>query len=246
MPRTDIDRIDGLTTSVAAKAPCRAVTSAEIALYGEQTIDGVLCTEAVPPHRVLVRNQTDKTQNGIWYAHTGAWERALDFNGNRDARDGTLVWVEGGTIYQHSLWRTSADEDPVVFNTTELEFFPVAFGSTFFQIHHERVGAIATGFAGKNYVYWPFEILGSVILGDPAGSVVLDVYAKTHADESPPVGGNSITAGAKPTLSGELSASDFELTGWTKEFGGPTELVYNVNSGSTLTYYHHILICRRI
>jgi hypothetical protein len=247
MPHTEIDRIDGLTTSVAVKAPCRCATTAEIDLSGEQTIDGIACIETVPPHRVLVKNQTDKTKNGIYYVHSRTWERALDFNGARDARDGTLVWVEQGATYEHSLFRTDANQDPVIFEQTELQFTPIVFGNTYFQIHHERVGAIATGFGGKNYVYAPFEILGSVLLGNPAGSMVLDVWAKTHVDESPPLVAQSITAAAKPTLSSELSRSDFTLTGWQKQFAtGPTEIVYNVDSGAVLTYYHHILICRRI
>lgn len=41
MPATYTDARDGLTTSVAVKAPCKAMAGANIALVGEQTIDGV-------------------------------------------------------------------------------------------------------------------------------------------------------------------------------------------------------------
>lgn len=115
----------------------------------------------------------------------------------------------------------------------------------FFQIEHERVGAIATGFAGHQYVHSPFEILGYILSDNPSGSGVIDIYANTYADENLPDSGDTITASAKPTLSSEETESDFTLTGWTKQFTSPqTMLVYNVDSGSTLTYYHLTLVCR--
>jgi len=49
------DRINGLVGGIAFKAPCRAATTANIALDGEQTIDGV---SIVDGDRVLVKEQT--------------------------------------------------------------------------------------------------------------------------------------------------------------------------------------------
>lgn len=113
MPSTLTDRIDGLTTSVAVKAPCRVRTTANITLSGEQTIDGVVLSEngnGVPPDRVLVMNQTTQTQNGIYEVSTSAWSRARDFDGARDIVKGTLVYVYSGTLYPDTFWRvTTAD-----------------------------------------------------------------------------------------------------------------------------------------
>jgi hypothetical protein len=51
-------------TAVAIKAPCRvATTGANIALAGVQTIDGV--TVGGNAERVLVKDQTNQSQNGI-------------------------------------------------------------------------------------------------------------------------------------------------------------------------------------
>lgn len=90
MPSTYTSRIDGVTTSVAVKAPCRVVTNANITLSGEQTINGVAVVDG---DRVLVKDQSTASQNGIYVASTTAWERAKDFNGSRDAVKGTLVFA---------------------------------------------------------------------------------------------------------------------------------------------------------
>lgn len=58
-----VDRIKGLSSSLAVKAPVLAATTAPITLSGLQTID----TVSIPSGgRVLVKDQADTTQNG-WY-----------------------------------------------------------------------------------------------------------------------------------------------------------------------------------
>lgn len=96
MPSTAIYRLEGLTTSVAIKAPCRVATTANVALSGEQTIDSLA---TVTGDRVLVKNQTDGTENGIWVVGTGAWTRARDFDGSFDAVQGTTVFVVNNSAY---------------------------------------------------------------------------------------------------------------------------------------------------
>ena len=68
-----IDRRTGLTGATAIKQPCRVATTANLTLSGTQTIDGVA---VVADDRVLVKNQTTATQNGI-YVFLAALGRAL-------------------------------------------------------------------------------------------------------------------------------------------------------------------------
>lgn len=88
------DRLAGLSSSVAVKGPCRVATTANITLQGLQTVDGVVLAV---DDRVLVKDQTDATENGIYYVDTGYWTRAADFNRNDDIQNGTRIVVTGGT-----------------------------------------------------------------------------------------------------------------------------------------------------
>ena len=58
------------------------------------TIDGITISV---DKRVLVKNQTDPKENGIYISKTVAWERADDFNEN-DEILGSFTFVEEGTI----------------------------------------------------------------------------------------------------------------------------------------------------
>lgn len=106
MPSTITDRLAGLTTSVAVKAPCRAATTANITLTGEQTIDGVA---VVAGDRVLVKDQTSAIDNGIYVAATSAWTRATDFDGSLDVVGGTWVKANSGTVNGNSYWEVDGN-----------------------------------------------------------------------------------------------------------------------------------------
>lgn len=105
MTSPSTERRFGLNSSAAIKVPVRAATTASITLSGLQTIDGVVLASG---DRVLVKNQSDNTQNGIYDADTGTWTRSVDFNDNRDIVEGSEVFVnDGGTNNGGSLWRVS-------------------------------------------------------------------------------------------------------------------------------------------
>ncbi len=77
------------------REPVRLATTANIALYGLQTIDGVA---AEVGDRVLVKDQADATQNGIYTASEGHWHRAADARSARTLQKGTTVHVQQGTV----------------------------------------------------------------------------------------------------------------------------------------------------
>lgn len=110
------DRVAGISASVAVKAPCRVATTANITLSGAQAIDGVA---VVANDRVLVRSQTDNTENGIYKASASNWERSKDFDGNRDVVTGTLTYVRSGT--QSGFWYVTS-ADPIVIDTSSITF----------------------------------------------------------------------------------------------------------------------------
>ena len=121
-----IDRIAGVTTSVAIKAPCLTVATTPITLAGLQTINGITVAE---DDRVLVTAQADSTDNGIYDASTGAWSRALDFDGARDAVQGTLVPVHSGTDATSNIFELTT-ANPVRIGTSALAFTLRYFSSS--------------------------------------------------------------------------------------------------------------------
>lgn len=112
------DRFNGVNGNVAIKAPCRVATTANITLSGLQTIDGVT---VVADDRVLVKNQTTATENGIYEASTSTWKRAKDFNGNRDIVQGTTIPVYGGTV-NGGMYYQVTNANPITIGTTSLTF----------------------------------------------------------------------------------------------------------------------------
>ncbi len=118
MASTQVDRINGLTGSTAVKTPVYCATTANITLAGEQTIDGVTTSSS----RVLVKDQTNPVQNGIYDTSSGAWTRSRDMNGPRDARNGTLVTVTDGTQYSDTIWVLQSASTEVDFGTTSITF----------------------------------------------------------------------------------------------------------------------------
>ncbi len=107
---TQTDRASGVAFSTAIKVPCRVASTANLTLSGEQTIDGV---DVVAGDRVLVKDQTATTDNGIWIAAAGAWTRAADFDGTNDVVTGTRIAVAAGTTHAGTFWYVSTSGDPV-------------------------------------------------------------------------------------------------------------------------------------
>ena len=115
------DRRYGVVGNTALKVPCTVASTANLTLSGEQTINGVA---VVTGDRVLVKNQTNATQNGIYDANTSSWTRAYDFNGNFDVTRGTLVYVTQGSSAGKGLW-TVTTEAPITIGTDSIAFSSV-------------------------------------------------------------------------------------------------------------------------
>lgn len=114
-----IDRINGLNQGVAYKAPVRVATTANITLSGTQTIDGVA---VAADDRVLVKNQTDTTENGIYIVSATAWARSGDFDGSRDVTRGTLIQVLDGSVNSEKTFRLTTAANPVSFGSSAITF----------------------------------------------------------------------------------------------------------------------------
>lgn len=116
---TITDRFSGVSTNRGFKAPVRVKTTAAITLSGYQTIDGETLAAADTNLRVLVADQADATENGIYDAQDGAWTRAKDFDSTTDFAKGTQLWVQEGT--QAGRWWVDS-EDPQVLGDDDITF----------------------------------------------------------------------------------------------------------------------------
>lgn len=123
-----VDRFAGVMASVAYKAPADCASTGALVLFGLQTVDGVVLTETNPPMRCLVKNQVDSKANGIYDVHALAWKRSPDFDGARDAVQGTRAVVYGGTQGGTTWSLTTAN--PVVIGTAALVFTQVVIAAT--------------------------------------------------------------------------------------------------------------------
>jgi len=111
------DRVNGIDR----KASVRAATTEDISLTGAQTIDGVALNDG---DRVLVKDQTDGTQNGIYVANSsGAWLRAEDADGTPDneVTSGMFTFVEEGTAAGSTGW-SLVTTGTITLDTTSLTF----------------------------------------------------------------------------------------------------------------------------
>lgn len=118
MGSTVTDRIAGVSTSVAIKAPVKAITQSNISLSGLGVQAGGSWTEALTAgDRVLVKDQTDAKENGVYTAFTSEWRRASDFNGYRDVVKGTSVPLES----TGDRYRVITD-NPIIIGSTEINF----------------------------------------------------------------------------------------------------------------------------
>lgn len=105
--------VDGARAGLSIKAPALVATTGNITLSGLQTIDGIALSANA---RVLVKNQTTLSQNGIYTAQAGAWTRTAD-----SLVTGTALWITSGTVNGSTRWVLTT-EGTIVAGTTALTF----------------------------------------------------------------------------------------------------------------------------
>ena len=110
-------QVDAAQAGLDAKDACRVATTANITLSGEQAIDGVTTTT----DRVLVKNQSTGSQNGIYVSASGAWARSTDADANAEVTSGLYTFITEGTANGSTGFVLTTD-DPITVGTTALTF----------------------------------------------------------------------------------------------------------------------------
>lgn len=125
-------QLQAVLTGRQFKDAVRCATTANISLSGLQTIDGIT---VVAGDRVLVKNQTTPSQNGIYVAGSGAWARATDADNtspDTEIKTGMTVMVSEGTLQANQQWTLTTD-GVITIGTTGLIFAQTGSGSTYTQ-----------------------------------------------------------------------------------------------------------------
>lgn len=119
----DQTSIDSALQGLNWKDNVVCATTANITLSGNQAIDGYTTQTG---DRVLVKNQSTGSQNGIYIASTGAWTRATDFDSGAKIAS-AVITVDQGTTNADTTWRCSNDSTAVI-GTTSITIS--SFGTT--------------------------------------------------------------------------------------------------------------------
>lgn len=162
----------------------RVATTANIALSGLQTIDDRLL---VAGDRVLVKNQTTASENGIYVVAAGAWTRSPDLDAQSELIASMLVLVQQGTVGNDTSWLLSTD-GLVTLGTSPLTF--IQFNGLAQVI--DGAGLTKTGNqldvggnAGRIVVNANDIDLATVGTAGTYSSVTVDAYGRVTAGTSP-------------------------------------------------------------
>ena len=109
--------VDSVSQGLHWKDSVKVATTANITLSGTQTIDGVAISA---DERVLVKNQSTGSENGIYLCKAGAWARAADMNA-ADEFSGAAVFVQEGTANGDTGY-VCTNDGSVTVGTTAITF----------------------------------------------------------------------------------------------------------------------------
>ena len=110
--------VDNAVVGIDWKPSVRAATTTNITLSGEQTVDGV---ELVAGNRVLVKNQSTASENGVYVVGASAWSRSSDADTSSEFTSAFAVFVEEGATNADSGWVLTTD-GTITLGTTAIAF----------------------------------------------------------------------------------------------------------------------------
>jgi phage-related tail fiber protein len=182
-PTADADAVtkayaDALRSGLDVKQGVRAATTANITLSGTQTIDGVA---VIAGDRVLVKNQSTGSQNGIYLVAAGSWSRATDADADSEINPGMFCFVEEGTSNADTGWVCS-NNAPTTVGSTPLTFAQFSGAGSF------SVDATLTKTGNS------IGLTSGIASAGTYTSVTVDTYGR-------------VTAGSSPAMQSQITAT---------------------------------------
>lgn len=252
--------VDAARMGLDFKESVRLATTAaggNLDLNGPETIDGKATS---PENRVLVKNQTNAAQNGIYVVKAGAWVRAADANGTADTGEvtsGMFVFVEDGDTQADSSWVLTTD-GAITVGATNLTFVQFSGagqitagagltkdGNTLnvggtenrITVNADTVD-IASTYAGQNTI----TTVGTIGTGTWQGNAVAVAYGGTGASTAADARANlGATTKYAATITGNGAATSFTIT-HNLNTTDVVVMIYDTLSGNNDVVYAEVRI----
>jgi hypothetical protein len=254
-PTADADAVtksyvDAIAQGIDAKASVVAASTANLTLSGAQTIDGV---SVIAGDRVLVKDQTTASANGIYLCASGSWTRTTDADTYAELV-AAYTFVEGGTVNANNGFICTIPTSGTL-GSTSITFAQFSgagqviagtgmskTGNTLnvntassarIVVGADEIDLATTGVTASTYKSVTVDTFGRITAGtNPttiSGYGITDAYTKTEIDTS--LSGKLSTTGG--TMSGAIAMGTSKITG----LGDPT----NNQDAATKTYVDGIL-----
>jgi hypothetical protein len=202
--------VDALAQGIDAKASCVVATTANITLSGTQTIDGIAVSVG---DRVLVKDQSTASQNGIYLCASSTWTRTTDAN-TWDELVAAFTFIEKGTTQANNGYISTITAGGTL-GTTAVTFaqFSGAGQITAGAGLTKTGNTIDVGTASSSRIVVNSDNIDLATSGVTAGtykSVTTDVYGR-------------ITAGTNPTTLSGFGITDTYTSAQIDTLFGSTE-----------------------
>jgi hypothetical protein len=237
--------VDNVAQGIDAKASCRVATTASITLSGTQTIDGVA---VIAGDRVLVKDQSSASENGIYVVAASTWSRSTDAN-TWDELIAAFTFIEQGTVNANSGFICTITAGGTLGSTavTWTQFSGAGqinagtgmtktgntlnvntASSSRIVVGADEIDLAATGVVASTYKSVTVDLYGRVTAGtNPtslAGYGITDAYTQTQVDTFL-AAKLSLSGG---TMTGAIAMGSYKITG----LGDPT----NAQDAATKNY----------
>lgn len=225
--------VQAAQAGIDAKPSARAATTANITLTGTQTIDGVAL---VAGDRVLVKNQSTATQNGLYLVAAGAWTRTSD-----TITANAFVFVEEGTAQADTQWVVT-NNGAITLGTTALTFAQfgaslaytngngLALSGNQFSVLPDPIAGnpVSVTAAGVKLTTVPVALGGTGATTAAAARTNLGAVTKYAADLA------ALVAGVELTVTHNLGTADVVPSFRTTADGNVLELAWRVVDANSI------------
>jgi|694.fasta_scaffold04879_9 hypothetical protein len=176
----NLNQMQSFIAGLSWKPAVVAASVGNLTLSGEQTVDGVA---VVTGNRVLVKNQTTASENGIYVVASSAWARATDFDALADSINSAAVFVQQGATQNDTGWTQTAEvvtfgTDPVVWTQ-----FNGAAGITA-GIGLAKDGNTLNVNLGAGIVELPSDDVGIDLYDPTSSAIILTENATTRSTDT--------------------------------------------------------------